>query len=99
MNIGKTAMNRIVELLAIALACTSLYAASLEENVTAIEKARVDIEAAIRAKGGMVRGGLVNAAGDIVNIPDSLDFEKTYVAWSNAVKGVFVVTTNDTLLC
>ena len=68
-------------LIAMAVAC---HAASLEENVQNIEKAKIDIEAAIQAKGGTARGGLVNAAEDIINIPDKIEYEKDYVAWSNA---------------
>ena len=73
-------------IIATALATMAIvcHAASLEENVQNIEKARTDIEAAIQAKGGTARGGLANAAEDIINIPDKIEYEKDYVAWSNA---------------
>ena len=64
-------------------------ASSLEENVQNIEKARTDIEAAIQAKGGTARGGLLNAAEDIINIPDKIEYEQTYVAWSNATVVIY----------
>lgn len=79
MRTGKTLVS------ALALAANLLAgASSLEENVQNIEKARADIEAAIQAKGGTARGGLLNAAEDIINIPDKIEYEQTYVAWSNA---------------
>lgn len=78
-------------LAAMAVVC---HAASLEENVQNIEKAKTDIEAAIQAKGGTARGGLANAAEDIINIPDKIEYEKDYVAWSNATVQVAEAWTN-----
>lgn len=80
--------------IAMAMAGVLAYGASLEKNVLDIEQARADIEAAINAKGGTARGGLKNAAEDIVNIPDKIEFEKTYVAWSNATITVEEAWTN-----
>ena len=51
------------------------------------------IRNAIQAKGGSPRGGLVNAADDIIAIPDKTVFDHTYVCFTNAP---MVIQTNVT---
>lgn len=79
---------------ALAFLAVPAFAAPLEKNVEDIEAARTAIEAAINAKGGNARGGLINAAEDIINIVEKTKFECDYIAWSNALVEVNTIQTN-----
>lgn len=69
----------------------------LTEVADDVVKAKNDINAAILARGGNGIGGLTNAAQRIIDIPlPQLEFEQTYIAWSNATRTVSYAVTNDT---
>lgn len=82
--------------IALAIAASFCTAATIEQNVQALEQATRAIEAAIQAKGKTPTGGLNAAADDILAIPDKIKYDHDYVAQSNSIAVVEKAITNHT---